>query len=184
MSRIGRTPVSVPAGVQVERQEGPGAERRVRVKGPKGELSLALRPEVDVTLSGQTVQVEARAAGREARAFHGMTRALLANMVTGVARGYEKSLEIIGVGWNAAVQGRKVVLQIGFAHPVEIPLPAGVDAVAPNPTSLVITGIDKQAVGQVAAKIRSVRPPEPYKGKGVRYKGEYVKQKAGKSFGS
>lgn len=181
MSRIGKQPVAIPSGVTVEAKG-----RSVSVKGPKGTLSLELRPEVDLKVEGTEACVELTGTGgaREARAFHGLTRALINNMVAGVTKGFEKRLEIHGVGWNAQVQGQKVVLNIGFCHPVDIPLPQGVSAECPNNTSIVITGADKQAVGQVAADIRAVRPPEPYKGKGIRYQGEYVRRKAGKSFGT
>ena len=121
---------------------------------------------------------------RTARAMHGLTRSLIANMIEGVVNGYSRQLEIVGVGWNAKAQGDKVVLHVGFCHDVPVAMPAAVKVETPNPTSIVLTGPDKQAVGQVAAKIRAVRPPEPYKGKGVRYEGEYVRRKAGKSFGS
>ncbi len=182
MSRIGRAPIPVPGGVTVTQSAG----REVTVKGPKGTLNLTLRPEIDIEIHAAEVVVTPNGAGpqRQARAYHGMTRALVANMVEGVAQGFQKKLEIIGVGWNAAVQGRKVVLNIGFCHQIEIDLPEHVEAQAPKPTQLVLTGPDKQVVGQVAAKIRAVRPPEPYKGKGIRYEGEYVRQKTGKSFGS
>lgn len=181
MSRIGKQPVAIPSGVTVEAKG-----RSVSVKGPKGTLSLELRPEVDLKVEGTEACVELTGTGgaREARAFHGLTRALINNMVAGVTKGFEKRLEIHGVGWNAQVQGQKVVLNIGFCHPVDISLPQGVSAECPNNTSIVITGADKQAVGQLAAEIRAVRPPEPYKGKGIRYQGEYVRRKAGKSFGS
>jgi len=181
MSRIGKSPIDLPSGVNVEEKS-----REVTVKGPKGSLSLSLRPEVDLEIGDAQIVVKANGSGpaRQASAFHGMTRALINNMVTGVSKGYEKKLEIVGVGWNAAVQGKKVVLNIGFCHPVEIELPDGITAEAPKPTLLTISGIDKQAVGHLAAKIREVRPPEPYKGKGIRYEGEYVRQKVGKSFGS
>ena len=182
MSRIGKQPINLPSGVSLE----VGAARSVKVKGPKGELGITLRPEVDVSVDGNEANVglSGTGAARQARAFHGMTRALINNMVLGVSNGFEKVLEIQGVGWNAAAQGRQVVLNIGFCHPVNIPMPDGVDAETPNPTTIVIKGIDKQAVGQVAAVIRKVRPPEPYKGKGIRYRGEFVRRKAGKSFGS
>jgi large subunit ribosomal protein L6 len=181
MSRIGKKPVSIPAGVSVQAQG-----RQVSVKGPKGELALALRPEIDVRVEGSSVLVEPTGAGpqRQSRAYHGMTRALLNNMVTGVSKGFSKRLEIIGVGWNASSQAGKVVLNIGFNQPVTVPLPSGVKAESPNPTTLVISGPDRQAVGQVAAIIRKKRPPEPYKGKGIRYEGEVVRRKAGKSFGA
>ncbi len=181
MSRIGKQPVAIPKGVSVETASG----RLVRVKGPKGQLELSLRPEVEVEVAGENVQValNGRGPARQARAFHGLTRALIQNMVDGVQKGFEKVLEIQGVGWNANAQGRKVVLNIGFCHPVHIDLPAGVDAATPNNTTIILTGIDKQAVGETAARIRRIRPPEPYKGKGIRYRGEFVRRKAGKSFG-
>ena len=180
MSRIGKLPVSIPKGVAVEKS---GA-RQVKVKGPKGELQIELRPEVDVSVDAGVVTVSRQDDTRDARAYHGMTRALLNNMMVGVTKGYEKTLEIVGVGWNAAVASGKITLNVGFCKPVIIDLPKSVNAAAPNPTTINLWGADKQLVGQVAAKIRSSRPPEPYKGKGVRYKGEYVRQKAGKSFGS
>ncbi len=179
MSRIGKLPVSIPAGVQVE--AGP---QRLKVKGPRGELELALRPEVEVKVEGAAVKVGRRQEGRQARAYHGLTRALVANMVKGVTAGYEKSLEVVGVGWNMSVAGRKVVLNVGYCRPVELAIPSGITVTCPTNTQAVIAGADKQAVGLLAAQIRAARPPEPYKGKGVRYKGEYVRQKAGKSFGS
>jgi len=180
MSRIGKQPVPVPKGVTVEAP----AAGRLRVKGPKGELELALRPEVTVDIESDQLLIQRSASDRHARAFHGMTRALVANMVEGVTKGYEKTLDIIGVGWNASVAGSKLVLNVGFCNPVEIEIPAGVQVNCPSNTQIVVSGPDKQAVGQLAAKVRSARPPEPYKGKGVRYKDEYVRQKAGKSFGS
>ena len=181
MSRIGKQPITLPGGVSLENKSGV-----VTVKGPKGSLELALRPEVGVSVEdGHAVVTRSGKGGeRDSRAYHGMTRALLANMVTGVTKGFERRLEIIGVGWNAQVQGTKVRLNIGFCHPVEVELPHGVQAECPNPTSIVLRGSDKQAVGQIAAEIRAHRPPEPYKGKGIRHQGEYVRRKAGKSFGS
>ena len=182
MSRIGKQPVAVPNGVTVSTAAG----RKLEVKGPKGQLALALRPEVDVKVEGGRVLVATTGSGgsREARAYHGMTRALVQCMVEGVTKGFEKVLEIQGVGWNAQAQGKQIVLNIGYCHPVSIPLPAGVAVQCPNPTTIVLTGADKQAVGEIAARIRRVRPPEPYKGKGIRYKGEFVRRKSGKSFGS
>ena len=178
MSRIGKQPVPIPAGVNVDIQ---GSD--VNIKGPKGALAITVRPELDVKIEGNEVQVSVNGSGaaREARAFHGMTRALLRNMVTGVTEGFQKKLEIVGVGWNAQAQAKQVVLNIGFCHPVEIPLPDGVSVECPNPTAMTISGADRQAVGQVAADIRAVRPPEPYKGKGIRYLGEYVRRKVGKA---
>jgi large subunit ribosomal protein L6 len=180
MSRVGKQPITVPAGVQVEAT----ADRKVRVKGPKGSLEFALRPEVSVEVKGTNVVVSRASDDRLSRALHGTARATIANMVVGVTKGYQKELDIQGVGWNAAVQNRVVVLNVGYCKPVNVPVPEGLAASCPNNTSIVITGADKQGVGQLAAKLRAARPPEPYKGKGVRYKGEYVKQKAGKSFGS
>src|SRR5687768_16594687 len=178
MSRIGKLPVTIPKGVAVEKS-GP---RHVKVKGPKGELLIELRPEVDVSVEAGSVTVSRQDDSRDARAYHGMTRALLSNMMVGVTQGYQKTLEIVGVGWNAAVGTGKITLNVGYCTPVVIDLPQSVVCVTPNPTTINLSGVDKQLVGQVAAKIRSSRPPEPYKGKGVRYKGEYVRQKAGKSF--
>jgi len=181
MSRVGKTPIAIPAGVSLQ-----VAERKLTVKGPKGSLELELRPEVEVEVSGQQALVKANGKGteRESSAYHGMTRALINNMVAGVQKVYEKRLEVVGVGWNASAQGRKIVLNAGYCKPIALEIPKGVDAVTPSATSIVITSMDKQAVGQLAARIRKVRPPEPYKGKGVRYVDEVVKRKAGKSFGS
>jgi large subunit ribosomal protein L6 len=182
MSRIGKQPIPVPKGVAVTQD----AARQVTVKGPQGSLSLTLRPEIDLDIDASRLEVKPNGSGatRETRAYFGMTRALIANMVEGVTQGFERKLEIQGVGWNAQSQGKKLVLNIGFCHTVDIPVPAGLTIECPSPTSIVIKGADKQAVGQIAAEIRAVRPPEPYKGKGIRYEGEYVRRKAGKSFGS
>jgi large subunit ribosomal protein L6 len=182
MSRIGRQTISLPTGVTVTK-----SDRKVSVKGPKGELSLDLRPEVELTIDKASVAVAALTdtdSARATRAYHGMTRALLSNMVEGVTKGFEKKLEIQGVGWNAAAQGQKIVLNIGYNKPVTIEIPPGITVKTPDPTNIIITGADKQAVGHLAASIRKRRPPEPYKGKGVRYKDEVVRRKSGKSFGS
>jgi large subunit ribosomal protein L6 len=181
MSRIGKIPVTIPSGVTVK-AEG----RKLSVKGPKGELAMTLRPEVEVSVDASVASVEpnGKGSGRTSRAYHGMTRALLNNMIVGVSKGFSKRLEIIGVGWNASAQGQKVVLNVGYNQPVTVPLPKGVSAETPNPTTVIISGADRQAVGQVAAVIRKKRPPEPYKGKGIRYEGEIVRRKAGKSFGA
>lgn len=182
MSRIGKAPIAIPSGVTVEKKG-----REVQVKGPKGTLSLTLRPEVELSVEGKEAAVTLSGSGgaRAARAYHGMTRALINNMVNGVATGYERKLEIVGVGWNAKAQGdSKVVLNIGFCHEVPMAMPAGVKVATPAPTQITLTSADKQAVGEVAARIRAVRPPEPYKGKGIRHAGEFVKRKSGKSFGS
>ena len=181
MSRIGTQPIAIPAGVSFDLK---GSDE-VAIKGPKGELSLSLRPEVSVSVADGVATIARSGAGSEraGRAFHGMTRAMLSNMVLGVTTGFSKKLEIKGVGWNAKLQGKKLVLNIGFCHPVDIQVPAGITVECENPTSINVSGADKQAVGQLAALIRKTRPPEPYKGKGIRYVGEYVRRKAGKSFG-
>lgn len=182
MSRIGKQPVAVPAGVTVSKADG----RKVKVKGPKGELELTLRPEVDVAVDKNELSVSVVDASnaRAASAYHGMTRALLANMVAGVVKPFEKRLEIQGVGWNATMQGTKISLNVGYNKPVVLPIPKGLTVVCPDPTNIVITGCDRQVVGELAATIRRQLPPEPYQGKGVRYKGEKVERKQGKSFGS
>jgi large subunit ribosomal protein L6 len=179
MSRIGKKPIDVPKGVTVAVANG-----AVAVKGPKGELKLPLRPEVDVKVEGATLSVAARSEERESRALQGTARALLANMIVGVSKGYEKKLEISGVGFEAAVEGKTLVLKLGFNRPVRFPIPGTVVIEAPTPTALVIKGIDNQQVGTVAAAIRKLRKPEPYKGKGIKYAGEIIKRKAGKAFAS
>jgi len=181
MSRIGNQIITVPGGVTFDLKG-----RDVAVKGPKGDLSITLRPEIEVKVDGATVAVGINGSGsnRAARAYHGLTRALLNNMVVGVSEGFTKQLEIIGVGWNAKMQGNSLVLNIGFCHPVEFEVPDGLAVECMTPTQVVVSGADKQAVGQLAARVRKVRPPEPYKGKGIRYKGEVVRRKAGKSFGN
>ena len=178
MSRIGRKPIPVPGNVTIT-VDG----NTVRVKGPKGELSYTMRPEVRVRLENGTAYVERAQETKQARALHGLTRALVANMVTGVTTGFRRTLEIIGVGYKAEKRGKSLVLNVGYSHPVEYPEPAGVTLTAPTPTSIVVEGTDKQQVGQVAAELRAVRPPEPYKGKGIRYQGEQVRRKAGKTGG-
>ncbi len=181
MSRIGKLPIPIPGGVSVE-----GQDRHVTVKGPKGSLKLQLRPEVDIEIQAKEVRIlpSGRGTPRESKAFHGMTRALVRNMVEGVTRGFSRSLEIQGVGWNAQSQGRKLTLNIGFCHPVVVEIPEGIQVATPVPTQIEVAGIDRQKVGEFAASVRAQRPPEPYKGKGIRYKGEFVRRKAGKSFGS
>ena len=181
MSRIGKKPVTIPSGVTVS-VDGD----QVAVKGPKGELKLTKRPEVGVGVEDGQVNVERLGSERDrrARAFHGMTRALIQNMVKGVAEGYERKLEIHGVGYNAKVEGSSVVLNLGFSHSVSRPIPAGLTVTCPNQTTIIIQGCDKQQVGELAATIRKLRPPEPYKGKGIKYDDEIIKRKAGKAFGS
>ncbi len=177
MSRIGRTPVSVPSGVDVSISAG-----SVTVKGPKGELSQPLPEEVSLRQDGDEIIVERADDENESRARHGLTRALVANMVTGVTEGYVKNLEIVGVGYRATAKGDKALeLALGFSHPVKIEAPEGITFNVPEPTQIEVHGIDKQLVGQVAANIRRWREPEPYKGKGVRYAGEHVRRKAGKA---
>ena len=176
MSRIGRKPIPVPAGVTVEVTDGV-----VRVKGPKGELTRALRPEIKVEVADGEVRVTRPSDSKTHRALHGLTRALIANMVNGVAEGYRKALELVGVGYRAEKKGKNLVLTVGYSHQVQYPEPEGLTITTPNPTTIVVEGIDKQQVGQAAAEIRSVRPPEPYKGKGIRYAGEQIIRKAGKA---
>jgi large subunit ribosomal protein L6 len=175
MSRIGRKPIPVPDAVTVE--VAPGA---IAVKGPKGELQQTLSPEMAVE-QGDGVVTVARPTDRgDHRALHGLTRSLIANMVEGVTEGFEKRLEIQGVGYRAALKGKNLELALGYSHPVAIDAPEGIEFKVPQPTEIIVTGIDKQLVGQVAADIRKRRPPEPYKGKGIRYKDEQVLRKVGK----
>jgi len=175
MSRIGRKPVSVPDAVTVEI----GAAD-IAVKGPKGELRQTFSPDMKVEQEDGVVTITRPTDRGEHRALHGLTRSLIANMVEGVTDGFEKRLEIQGVGYRAALKGKKLELALGFSHPVAIEAPEGIDFEVPQPTEIIIKGIDKQLVGQVAADIRKRRPPEPYKGKGIRYKDEQVLRKVGK----
>jgi large subunit ribosomal protein L6 len=175
MSRIGRKPIELPEGVDVEVKPG-----HVAVKGPKGELGQDLSPEMKVELSDGAVSVARPTDRGEHRALHGLTRSLISNMVEGVTDGFEKRLEIQGVGYRAQLKGKALELALGFSHPVTVPAPEGIEFEVPQPTEVVVRGIDKQLVGQVAADIRKRRPPEPYKGKGVRYAGEHVARKVGK----
>ena len=181
MSRIGKKPVSYPAEVTVSLN---GQE--VAVKGPKGDLKLQVHPNISVKQdeSERVVQVERSDDVRENRALHGLTRSLIQNMVDGVCKPFERRLTIVGVGYNASLAGNKLSLQVGFANTVVLEVPAGVDVEVPAPTSVIVRSADKQAVGQFAANVRQVRPPEPYKGKGIRYESEQVRRKAGKAFGS
>jgi len=178
MSRIGRKPVTVVDGVKVVVQNG-----TVEVEGPKGKLAFSHRPEVAVTVAedGKSVLVERQDDERASRAFHGLTRAIVNNMILGVKNGYEKKLEIIGVGYLAAIKGKVLQLRVGFANELQKEIPEGLEVTCPDQTHVVVKGCDKQKVGQFAAEVRSLRKPEPYKGKGVRYQGEVVKIKAGKS---
>jgi large subunit ribosomal protein L6 len=175
MSRIGRKPVAVPEAVSVEIGSG-----TIAVKGPKGELNQFLSPDMAVAQEDGAIVVSRPTDRGEHRALHGLTRSLIANMVEGVTDGFEKRLEIQGVGYRAALKGKNLELALGFSHPVSIAAPEGIEFEVPQPTEIIVKGIDKQLVGQVAADIRKRRPPEPYKGKGIRYKGEQVLRKVGK----
>ena len=175
MSRIGKKPVPLPKGVTAKLEA-----RTVSVKGPKGELKLRLVPEVEAAVSDGSVAITPREQSDRARAMWGMQRTLLNNIVRGVTEGFTEKLEISGVGYRAAVQGKNLQLQLGFSHDVLHPIPSGIQIVCEKPTAITITGIDKQLVGQVASEIRSYRKPEPYKGKGVRYAGERIRRKEGK----
>jgi large subunit ribosomal protein L6 len=177
-SRVGKRPIVIPAGVAVTR-EGTG----VRVKGPKGELNMSLGHGVEVKVEPKEVVVTQVGGGKQGLAMHGTTRAVIANMVTGVTTGFSKALEIVGTGYRAQLAGKKLTLQLGFSHPIEFEAPQGISIAVESPTRIVVSGANKVLVGQVAANIRGYRPPEPYKGKGIRYAGEYVRRKAGKAAG-
>jgi len=176
MSRIGRMPIPVPSGVEVTLDAN-----RVTVKGPRGELSRELAPELHLVQEDGTLRVERPSDDKRSRELHGLTRTLVANMVTGVTSGYRKGLEITGVGYRAQLVGKKLQLNLGYSHPVEIDPPQGISFELETPVRLAVVGIDKELVGHIAAKVRSSRKPEPYKGKGVRYAGEVVRRKAGKA---
>ncbi|HAH64700.1 MAG TPA: 50S ribosomal protein L6 [Rhizobiales bacterium] len=175
MSRIGKKPVAIPGGVTaaVNGQE-------VKVKGPKGELKHVLVDDIIAKLDKGEIEITMREDTKRARAMWGMSRTLVANLIAGVTEGFTKKLDITGVGYRAAMQGSNLQLQLGYSHDISYPIPQGIQVVCPKPTEIVITGIDKQKVGQVAAEIRHYRPPEPYKGKGVRYAGEFILRKEGK----
>ena len=175
MSRIGKQPIPVPDGVDISIEP-----ELVSVKGPKGELAERKSREIEVKQEDGQIVVTRPTDRGEHRALHGLTRSLIANMVEGVTNGFEKRLEIQGVGYRANLQGRKLVLALGYSHPVELEAPEGIDFEVPAPTQVVVRGISKQVVGETAANIRKQRPPEPYKGKGIRYRGEYVARKVGK----
>ncbi|MEA5571903.1 50S ribosomal protein L6 [Calothrix sp. UHCC 0171] len=176
MSRIGKRPITVPAKVQVTIN---GA--KIVVKGPKGELSRDLPANVSVAQEGETLSVNRRDDTRTSRQLHGLCRTLVANMVEGVSQGFQRRLEIQGVGYRAAVQGRNLVLNMGYSHQVQIAPPEGIQFAVENNTNVIVSGYDKEIVGNTAAQVRAVRPPEPYKGKGIRYSGEAVRRKAGKT---
>src|SRR5215472_2133221 len=175
MSRIGRQPIPLPTGVTVAIEP-----ETVRVNGPKGELSEPIHKDIKVTQDGEQLVVSRPTDRGEHRALHGLTRSLVANMVHGVTAGYEKRLEIQGVGYRAQLKGRNLELAVGYSHPLPIEAPEGIEFEVPQPTRIVVKGISKQLVGETAAIIRKQRPPEPYKGKGIRYEGEYVQRKVGK----
>ena len=175
MSRIGKRPVQVPSGVTAS-----VAGQTVKIKGPKGELSFTAADEIEVSMANGAVAVKARNDTKSARSLWGMSRTMVQNLVEGVTKGYTRELEIQGVGYRAAVQGKNLQLQLGYSHDIQHPIPTGIDIKCPKPTEITITGIDKRQVGQTAAEIRKYRPPEPFQGKGVRYKGEYVFRKEGK----
>jgi len=177
VSRIGRMPVSIPDGVSVD-LEG----NHIRVKGPKGELEQSFRPEMVISIDEGEVNVDRPSDEPQMRALHGLTRALINNMVVGVSEGFEKILQVEGVGYRPEMSGKDLVLQVGYSHPVQVPPPEGIEFEVEERARLIhVRGVDKQVVGQVAADIRKIRPPEPYKGKGIRYQGEYVRRKAGKA---
>ena len=175
MSRIGNKAVAIPSGVTAN-VEG----QTVKIKGPKGAMQVVVHDDVTVTMDKATVKLEPRGESKRARSMWGTSRTLVANLISGVTKGFEERLEINGVGFRAAVQGKTLNLQLGFSHDVNFPIPEGIAIATPKPTEIVVTGIDKQKVGHVAAEIRGFRPPEPYKGKGVKYVGEYIFRKEGK----
>jgi large subunit ribosomal protein L6 len=175
MSRIGKLPVEIPASVEVQLERG-----RVRVKGPKGELEQRVSPDLLLEREDSRLVVKRPTDRKDHRALHGLTRTLINNMVIGVTEGFEKRLEIQGVGYRAQMRGNGLELSLGYSHPVRVDAPAGIEFEVPVPTQVIVRGIDKQAVGETAARIRKSRPPEPYKGKGIRYAGEHVARKVGK----
>lgn len=178
MSRIGRKPIPLPKGVEIKIEND-----SVTVKGAKGTMTFGIMPDISVTTEDNNVIVARANDQKSVKAAHGMTRAIISNMVTGVSSGFEKVLEILGVGYRAQMQGKNLVLALGFSHPIEVVPPAGIELAVDGPTKVIVRGIDRQLVGQIAANIREYRPPEPYKGKGIRYVGEYVIRKAGKAGG-
>jgi len=177
LSRIGKQPITIPGGVEVIVADS----NLVTVKGPKGNLSEQINPDIKVNINDNVITVERPSDNKNHRALHGLSRALIANMLEGVTKGYEKKLQIIGVGYRAQKKGKVLNLQLGFSHPVDMEDPEGITTETPSQTEIVVKGINKQAVGNYAAKIRDLRPPEPYKGKGIRYADEYVRRKEGKA---
>jgi len=176
MSRVGKKPLEIPSDVTVTMNGS-----TVTVKGPKGELTRTFHPDMEIKIEENVLTVNRPTDNKEHRALHGTTRSILGNMVEGVSKGFEKSLELIGVGYRASKSGKKLVLNVGYSHPVEIDPEEGIEIEVPSQTKIVVKGTNKERVGAVAANIRAVRPPEPYKGKGIRYEGEYVRRKEGKT---
>ncbi len=179
MSRIGKIPVEIPAGVKISQDHA-----IVRVEGPKGKLAMEIPKGVDVILGERAVEIKRPSDGRKERSYHGLVRTLIANMVKGVSSGFEKSLEVAGVGYRAEVAGKNLKLIIGFSAPVEYAIPDGIQIKVDKQVNIQVSGIDKQLVGRVAAEIRSLKKPEPYKGKGIKYVGEQIRRKVGKSVGA
>jgi large subunit ribosomal protein L6 len=175
MSRVGKKPIAIPKGVEIKLED-----RTLTVKGPKGTLSRSIHPKVNVQVQDQEVTVTIDGASKDLKSLHGLHRALIANMVTGVTKGFERGLEIVGVGFKADLSGRTAVLNVGFSHPVSFPLPEGIDAKIEK-TRISLAGIDKELLGLTASKLRDIKSPEPYKGKGIKYAEEYIRRKAGKA---
>jgi len=178
MSRIGRKAVVIPSGVKVDFKD-----HSLNVQGPKGKLDMDVHPRISVSVKDDKIQVERPTDIRTDRALHGLVRSLIQNMVVGVTQGYQKELEVVGVGFKAAVKGKSLNLALGYTHPIDYDIPEGVLVVCPNPTRIAVSGCDKQKVGQVAADIRAFHKPEPYKGKGIHYVGEHIRRKQGKAVG-
>ncbi|WP_366923249.1 50S ribosomal protein L6 [Metallumcola ferriviriculae] len=176
MSRVGRLPINIPEGTEVNK-----TGNKVTVKGPKGQLEKEFHPEIDINIEDGVINVTRPTNKKQHRALHGLTRALLNNLVQGVTNGFQKGLELTGVGYRANMQGKKLVLHVGYSQPVEMEPPAGIEIETPVPTKIIVKGIDKELVGAIAANIRKVREPEPYKGKGIRYEGERIRRKVGKA---
>ncbi len=176
MSRVGRKPIPITDGVKVTR-----TAQEVSVKGPKGELSARVHDDIGFEIKDGQIYIMRKSESKEVRSLHGLWRALMQNMITGVTQGYQKKLELVGVGYKAEMKGNKLQLSVGYSHPILFSPPDSIKIETPTPTSITVSGIDKQLVGQVAAKIRSFRPPEPYKGKGIKYEGEHIRRKAGKA---
>ena len=177
MSRIGKLPINIPGGVTIT----VGDDNTVNVKGPKGQLSEKISPDMEISMEEGVLLVKRPSDDKEHKALHGLSRSLIHNMVVGVTSGYQKNLDIVGVGYRAQMQGTKLVLNVGYSHPVEFEAPAGITFEVPNPNRISVLGISKQQVVQMAADIRKVRPPEPYKGKGIKYENEFVRRKEGKT---